>query len=143
MVTRKSIEEMGIPVIEIDIKNPASVDALVEALGISPGDSVQIMTPQFDRVDGTIPSQTPGIEFDKLHTYSKAQLLDMGMRNWDERLWLIPGEWHAALPAGMTLECIDGEQYVVGTDYIDDDIRFGMLAYGVVPNFTRMNGAVE
>lgn len=45
---------------------------------------------------------------------------------------LIPGEWHGALPEGLVLRCINGQDYTVGQDRIDNDIRFGCLAYGLV-----------
>lgn len=53
---------------------------------------------------------------------------------WDEDkelLLLTPAEF-AQLPDGTALTCIDGEVAIKGTDYIDDDTRFGHLAYGVV-----------
>lgn len=49
----------------------------------------------------------------------------------DGTLWLLtPEEWDD-LPNGITVECIDGNQYTKGKDEIDDDTRFGYLAYGL------------
>lgn len=55
---------------------------------------------------------------------------------WDEdhKLLLITPEELAALPDGEALTCIDDTVVVKGTDFIDDDIRAGHLAYGVVGN---------
>lgn len=35
---------------------------------------------------------------------------------------------------GTRLICIDGKEYVVGRDHIDDDTRGSYLAYGVLPS---------
>ena len=47
-------------------------------------------------------------------------------------LLLIPLALLDRLPEGLILTSIDGEKYTVGQDEIDDDTRFGLLAYGVV-----------
>lgn len=63
---------------------------------------------------------------------AQEELATMGCRLWDDTgLMLLPGEWHAALPEGLALESISGKRVIVGRDYIDNDIRFGCLAYGV------------
>jgi hypothetical protein len=52
---------------------------------------------------------------------------------WDrdrELVLLTPNEFDS-LPDGTELTCIDGEVAVKGRDYIDDDLRFGHMAYGV------------
>jgi len=36
---------------------------------------------------------------------------------------------------GIELTCIDESKAIKGKDYIDQDIRFGYLAYGVVEPF--------
>lgn len=33
--------------------------------------------------------------------------------------------------------CINGEEEVFDPDTTDDDMRFGMLAYGIIPNFAK------
>lgn len=43
------------------------------------------------------------------------------------------------LPNGIELECIDGEKKIKGTDYIDDDTRFGHIAYGIRSPETHKN----
>lgn len=52
---------------------------------------------------------------------------------WDDNqeLLLLTPEEFAALPDGTELTAIDGEVAVKGRDEIDDDTRFGHLAYGV------------
>lgn len=44
---------------------------------------------------------------------------------------LTPAEL-ALLPSGARLVCIDGHEAVIGQDYIDNDTRGGMLAYGIL-----------
>lgn len=53
------------------------------------------------------------------------------MRRWDETLWLITPSEFAELPDGTELVCINDETAVKGQDDIDQDTRFGHLAYGV------------
>lgn len=48
-----------------------------------------------------------------------------------DKLWLLTEAEFQALPDGTTVYCIDGAAKVKGTDYIDNDTRFGMLAYGL------------
>lgn len=47
-------------------------------------------------------------------------------------LLLIPLALLDRLLEGLILTSIDGEKCTVGQDEIDDDTRFGLLAYGVV-----------
>lgn len=53
---------------------------------------------------------------------------------WDETktLWLLTTDEFAALPDGTVLTCIDGETAIKGKDFIDNDTRFGHMAYGLV-----------
>lgn len=112
----------------------AGAAAVVDALDLKPGDTVRIVTPQFER---TPDMPTPGsppltlAHWNALRALPKAELIARGFGNWDGRLMMIPGEWHKLLPVGLELECIDGDRGVVGIDYIDDDIRFGCLAWGI------------
>lgn len=57
------------------------------------------------------------------------------MVKWEDEgensLWLITPTELLKIPNGTELECINKKKYVVGIDRIDDDLRFGHLAYGV------------
>jgi hypothetical protein len=53
------------------------------------------------------------------------------MGRWDEKLFLFTPEELNKIPDGTVVSCIDGRDYVKGTDILDDDIRFGYTAYGV------------
>ncbi len=48
-------------------------------------------------------------------------------------IYLLTPERFAALADGTAVVCIDGETRIKGTDPIDDDTRFGHLAYGLLP----------
>lgn len=45
-------------------------------------------------------------------------------------IMLITPEELKRTPSGTSLICIDGREAVVGKDHIDDDTRFGYLAFG-------------
>jgi hypothetical protein len=51
---------------------------------------------------------------------------------WDDErtLWLVTPEEFERLPDGFVLTSIDGETAIKGKDEIDDDVRFGHIAYG-------------
>lgn len=57
------------------------------------------------------------------------------MIKWEDEdensLWLLTPEELTKVPDGTKLECINKKMYTVGVDRIDDDIRYGHLAYGV------------
>lgn len=108
--------------------------AIREAIGAKPDEVITVTTPQFTRLRGApMPGQPPAdlAEWEDYRTLSMDDLVALGFGQWDDRLALIPGDWHSALPTGLELICINGQPAVVGRDYIDDDIRFGCLAYGI------------
>ena len=47
-----------------------------------------------------------------------------------EKVWLITPEQFVQLPDGTELTSIRGEKKIKGKDDIDQDIRFGYLAFG-------------
>lgn len=129
------------------MSNDDIVDKIIEATGAQPGDTIQIVTPQFERpASESEPPSYPGDEaFAKLASLSDAGRRAYGLRPWNAPgeaedgdrfgggvLWLLPGEWYNYLPAGLTLVDINGqgEKFVRGET--DDDIRFGCLAFGIV-----------
>lgn len=112
----------------------AVADAIREAIGAAPEEDVSIVTPQFTRPRGfPVPGQPPETleDFDAYRSLSMADLVALGFGNWDDSLALLPGEWHRKIPKGAVLECISGEKVEAGRDYINADIRYGCLAYGI------------
>lgn len=53
------------------------------------------------------------------------------MTRWDQDLWLFTPKEFAQLPDGIELESISGDIKTKGRDDIDQDTRFGYLAWGV------------
>lgn len=57
------------------------------------------------------------------------------MIRWDNKekdsLWLFTIAEYEKLPDGVKLESIVGKTVVKGLDYIDLDVRFGHIAFGV------------
>lgn len=60
----------------------------------------------------------------------KEMLYNLGFGNWDNRLLLIPLYVFPTLPYGTKLTSISNETKIVGKDYIDNDNRYGCIAYG-------------
>lgn len=54
------------------------------------------------------------------------------MRKWTGDLWLFTLSEFEQLPNGFEVTSIGGEKKIKGKDYIDDDTRFGYMAYGVI-----------
>lgn len=124
----------------LDMHAPDFAERLREALGVQPGEVVQISTPQFDRTDGITPS-IPLMDFAKLPGLSEVTLKQIGCQQWDEPdgdghvLWLFPAEWYDHIPDGTLVVTINGETEAFKHGKTDDDRRFGALAYG----FRRKN----
>jgi hypothetical protein len=119
----------------LDTNAPDFAQKFADAIGVKPGDTVNFITPQFTRTDGIIPP-LPDVNFSALPTLSEATLLSIGCMKWDEPdnnnevLWLLPGEWYGHIPKGFPLRCISGQDEPFKHGETDDDIRFGVLAYG-------------
>lgn len=116
------------------LNDSPAAEALRKAIGADPGEEVTFVTPQFTRQRGApMPGQPPTTleEWTDYAALSMDDLKALGFGNWDGGLALIPGEWHSRLPVGLVLDGIGGGKVTVGTDYVDDDIRFGCLAYGI------------
>lgn len=62
------------------------------------------------------------------------------MKKWDNNLWLLTLEEFTELPDGVKLMCIDNTFAVKGVDDIDDDTRFGCLAYGLTKELIEQQG---
>lgn len=53
------------------------------------------------------------------------------MKKWNDKLWLLTKEEFTELSDGVKLQCIEGTFAIKGKDYIDQDTRFGCIAYGL------------
>lgn len=121
----------------LDANDSDFAEQFREAIGAEPGEPVEIITPQFTRTDGLVPS-LPQTNWADLHNLPVAKLKAIGCCPWDEpnekgeALWLLPGEWYNHIPEGMPLTCIDGTTEPFKRGETDDDTRFGCLAYGII-----------
>ena len=67
------------------------------------------------------------------------------MKRWDNEsdLWLLTLEEFLQVPDGTVLLSISDDTAVKGKDYIDDDTRFGVLAYGLSPAMAESQGLMD
>lgn len=68
------------------------------------------------------------------------------MRKWSDegdQLWLLTKEEFDEVPDGTVLLSINDETTVKGKDYIDDDTRFGVIAYGLTPAMAESQGLMD
>ena len=119
----------------LDINDPDFATKLAEAIGAKPGETIEVMTPQFTRTDGlTVP--LPVFDFAKLPTLPEDTLKAIGCQKWDDPdkdgnvLWLYPSEWYDHIPDGTIVTDINGGVEPFKRGETDDDMRFGALAYG-------------
>lgn len=108
-------------------------DAIREAVGADPGETVHVRTPQFERHDGVEVDWTPDDVMD-IYGLSDAdddELKELGLRNWTEDLWLFPAEWYDHIPDGTMVETITGEIERFEHGETSADRRAGVLAYGI------------
>jgi len=94
---------------------------------------IQVITPQFEREDGKEPRPAPEREEDweALRDASDDELLELGMRRWDEGLWLFPFEWHGEIPLAFRVETINDRTKKFNPETMPPEKRFGVLPYGV------------
>lgn len=131
----------GTPVLALD--SPTFAEDFAEAIGLQPGETLEIVTPQFDRTDGMqVPSPDfmSVADFEALTTKDAATLKAMGLGIWDKdekgTHWLYPAEWYSRIPDGLEILSISGDVELFKRGETDDDRRFGMLSFG----FMQANG---
>ena len=121
----------------LDASDPDFAKKLREAIGLKPGEKVEITTPQFERTDGRVVTYFPKTkeEYELLPQLSDKNLKKLGLGKWgDEKgfmIWLYPKEWYSHIPEGLTVVGLFGEEYTFERATADDDIRYGCLAYGL------------
>ena len=119
----------------LDMGAPDFAQQFADAIGAKPGETINIVTPQFTRTDGL---QVPMLQvsFSNLPFYDDATLRAIGCQKWDEpdangeTLWLFPHEWYSKIPDGLPIVSINGEHKNFRHGATDDDIRFGALPFG-------------
>ena len=124
----------GTPVLSLD--SPTFAEDFAKAIGLQPGETLEIMTPQFERTDGMqVPVPDMSIDdFRQLATRDEATLKAMGLGIWDRddkgTHWLFPAEWYDRIPDGLEIVSINKKTEVFKLGETDDDQRFGMLSFG-------------
>ena len=119
----------------LNINDKDFAEKFMAALGVKAGETVELITPQFNREDGITPSFPDS--WHCLKTLPRETLKAIGCRAWDEPdddgnvLMLFPAEWYPYIPDGLEIVDINGETEKFEKDKTDDDKRGGCLAYGV------------
>ena len=113
-------------------------DAIRAAIGAGPDEAVSVYAPPHaSRDDGKTVRYFPLNleEFNALRTMPRKRLVEIGLRPWDEEtgLLLFPREWYPLIPAGFEVVSISGGREAFEPGKTDDDCRFGVLAYGIIP----------
>ena len=105
-----------------------------DMLGVGDYEDVGVVLPQFERTDGKTITYVPTTvaEYDALKKAPEDILKDIGLVNWDGKIWLYPAEWYDYIPEGYEVTNIRGETENFQKGVTDDDIRFGCLAYGLM-----------
>jgi len=121
----------------LDMESPTFAEDFATAVGLAPGDTLEILTPQFERTDGVqVPVLIDFNEWDTLHQKDPATLKALGFGVWDEddkgKHWLFPKEWYAIIPDGHPVVSISGEHETFKRGETDDDYRFGCLSFGFI-----------
>lgn len=116
--------------------SPTFAEDLAAALGIAPGDTIQMMTPQFERTDGEqvpAPMLSPQ-EWANLYRMDDATLKALGIGIWDKTNegthYLFPKEWYGIIPKGLMVRDIGENESPFEPGVTDDDYRFGYLSFG-------------
>jgi hypothetical protein len=119
----------------LDATDPNFADDFAEAIGARPGDTIEIVTPQFEREQGEpAPCGPPEslADWEALTRHPVGVLRELGLRPWaEEGPWLFPKEWYDHIPAGLSVVDINGASELFEPGVTDNDYRFGMLAFGV------------
>ena len=122
----------------LDASDADFADDLTKALGLNPGEKINLITPQFERTDGRVVMYRPTTpeEYSALKEMSSDSLKKIGCQVWDKEggktHWLYPHEWYNHIPNGTEVVdiCKKVEKFEAGKT--DDDIRFGALSYGFI-----------
>lgn len=122
----------------LDMSDPDFADKLAKEIGVSKGDTIQIVMPQFERTDKIKIAYFPKTmeEYEFLKTFSEDSLKKLGLGIWDKTdkgtHWLYPHEWYDYIPNGLTVTNIFGEDEIFEKGKTDDDKRYGMLSFGFI-----------
>lgn len=112
-------------------------DHIRGAIGAAPFEEVSVYAPPHrSRGDGMEASYMPLTveEFDALRDLPRSELERIGLRSWDGSLMLFPHEWFPLIPSGFEVVDIFGNTEAFDPATADDDCRFGVLSFGIIPH---------
>ncbi len=104
-----------------------------ELLSVGDFEEVGVVLPQFERIDGKEITYVPTTiaEYDALKNAPGNILKDIGLGQWDDKIWLYPVEWYDYIPEGYEVVFISGESEKFQKGVIDNDRRYGCSAFGL------------
>lgn len=103
-------------------------------LGVGDYEAVGCILSQLERTDGRKVTYVPATieEFDALKKAPDNILKDIGMQQWDEKLWLYPAEWYDYIPDQYEVIKISGKKGKFKFGVTNDEMRYGALAFGFI-----------
>ena len=119
----------------LSLDDPDFIQKLRVAIGVTADEALEFFGPQFDRTDG-VTAPIPQLRFAQLPSLSPETLRALGCQRWSEpdeqgnTLWLYPAEWYGYIPDGTPIVDINGEHEEFKRGETDDDMRYGVLAFG-------------
>ena len=121
----------------LNINDPDFSEKFIKAIGLKPGETLQIVTPQFERTDGVIPC-LPNDCWEAVASLDAQSLREIGCLPWDEpdengkQLMVFPYQWYNFIPNGYEITDIFGNEETFEKGKTDDDRRYGCLSFGVM-----------
>jgi len=102
-------------------------------LGVGDFDEVGCVLSQLERIDGKTITYVPTTvaEYDALKNAPENILEDIGLGQWDEKIWLYPVEWYDYIPEGYEIVDISGKTEKFQKDITYNEKRYGCLPFGL------------
>lgn len=121
----------------LSMDSPTFAEDFAKAIGLQPGETLEISTPQFERTDGLqVPVLADFTDWDNLHKTDEETLKALGFGLWEEttegKHFLFPKEWYDIIPDGYPIVDISGNKEEFKRGETNDDYRFGCLAFGFI-----------
>jgi hypothetical protein len=128
--------------------SPTFAEDFAAAIGLQPGEKLEISTPQFERTDNVqVPQSVDFSDWANLRTKDDETLRALGFGVWDKdergTHWLFPKEWYSVIPNGLIVTDINGEDGPFIRGETDDDYRFGCLPFGFIKPAIAAQSAQE
>jgi len=122
----------------LDMADENFVEDLMKAIGVEQGDTVEVVTPTFDRTDERDVTYLPSTpeEYVALEGMKEDKLKTLGCQVWERKWgtvhWLYPAEWYDHIPNETEVVGLCGDREKFERGVTSDDRRFGALGYGFI-----------